>query len=77
MITENDVREVATRFLGSDVDMRISRAYGGFSIPCGYTLTVYFEDRGSEQQFFHDDNTLRSLTSKIIQFVEEKVESIA
>lgn len=69
MITENDVREVATRFLGQDVDMRISRAYGGFSKPCGYQLTVYTEE-DSNQTFFHDDNTIDSLTSKMIVFSE-------
>lgn len=76
MITEKDVRDVAIRFLGQDTEIRVSRAYGGFSVPCGYTLTVYFENRGSEEQFFHDNNTVRSLTSKMIEFVENKVENL-
>ena len=69
MITENDVREVAIRFLGPDVDIRITRAYGGFSKPCGYQLTVFTEE-DSNQTFFHDDNTLDTLVSKMIRFVE-------
>ena len=74
MITEKDVRDVAAKFLDKDIEITVRRSHGGFSIPCGYTLTVYFEDRGSEEIFFHDDNSLRSLTSKMIEFVEEKVE---
>jgi len=69
MITENDVREVAIRFLGQDVDFRVSRAYGGFSEPCGYQLTVFGED-DSNQTFFHDGNTVDTLVSKMIPFVE-------
>lgn len=69
MITENDVRSVAIRFLGPDVDIRITRAYGGFSKPCGYQLTVYTEE-DSNQTFFHEDNTVDSLVSKMIVFAE-------
>lgn len=69
MITENDVRSVAIRFLGPDVDIRISRAYGGFSKPCGYQLTVHTEE-DSNQTFFHDDNTVDSLVRKMIVFAE-------
>lgn len=69
MITEKDVRDVAIRFLGQNVDIRISRAYGGFSQPSGYQLTVSTEE-DSNQTFFHDDNTVDSLVSKMIPFVE-------
>lgn len=69
MITEKDVRDVAIRFLGSDVDMRITVAYGGFSKPCGYQLTVYTEE-DSNQTFFHQDNSLNTLVSKMIVFTE-------
>ena len=69
MITENDVRSVAIRFLGPDVDIRITRAYGGFSQPCGYQLTVYTEE-DSNQTFFHEDNSLNTLVSKMIVFAE-------
>ena len=69
MITAQDVRDVAFRFLGEDVDMRLSRSYGGFSEPCGYQLMVFGEE-GSSHIFFHDNNTVDNLVSKMIPFAE-------
>lgn len=69
MITIQDVQNVAIRFFGPNVDIRISRAYGGFSQPCGYQLSVYTEE-DSNQTFFHDDNTVDDLVRKMIVFVE-------
>lgn len=70
MITEKIVEDVMGRFFGQDVEFTIRRSHGGFSKPSGYTLTIYFENRGSEEQFFHDNNTVRSLKSKMIDFAE-------
>lgn len=70
MITEKDVRDMAIRFLGEDADILVRRSNGGHSTPCGYSLTVFFDDRGSETKFFHDDNTWRTLESKMLDFVE-------
>ena len=71
MITENDVRDVATRFLG-DVDFWVRRAHGGFSKPCGYEIKIVDDIPGKAHSLFvHDDNTPSSLVSKVIEFSEE------
>lgn len=69
MITAQNVTDVAIRFLGEDADIRVVRSSGGFSNICGYQLTVYYEE-GSNQTFFHDDNTVDSLVRKMIPFAE-------
>jgi len=68
MITKENVENVAVRFLGQR-DMRVSRANGGFIGPCGFQLTVYLEN-DNFQTFFHDDNTVDTLVSKMIPFAE-------
>lgn len=69
MITAEIVKNVAIRFLGEDADITVVRSNGGFANPCGYEITVYSEE-GSDSTFFHDNNTEKTIVSKMIPFVE-------
>lgn len=70
MITENEVRVAAGRFLG-DVDFCVRRSNGGFSQMCGYEVKILDDIPGRvHSKFFHDLNTNDTLVSKMIEFSE-------
>ena len=76
MITENEVREVAGRFLDG-VDFWVRRSNGGFSKPCGYEVKIVDDIPGNVHTIFvHDDNDNRSLISKIIEFSENALNPV-
>ena len=70
MITENDVRDAATRFL-RDVDFWVRPSTGGFSKVCGYEVKIVDDIPGSAHtMFFHETNTPKTLVSRMIEFSE-------
>jgi len=76
MITENEVREVAGRFLDG-VDFMVRRANGGFSKPCGYEVKILDDIPGSVHTLFvHDNDDSRSLISDMIEFSENALNPV-
>jgi hypothetical protein len=76
MITENDVRDAASRFLDG-VDFWVRRSTGGFSKPCGYEVKIVDDIPGSVHTLFvHETNDSRSLISKMIEFSENALNPI-
>lgn len=69
MVTANDIVESTRRFLDDSYDVVVTRCTGGFANICGYNLLVMTE-HDSWQTFFHDDNTVVSLKSKLVPFIE-------
>lgn len=70
MIAENEVREVAENYLRG-YDFVVARATGGFSVPCGYKVSIIDDIPGSVHTIFlHDDNDHASMVSKMITFSE-------
>ncbi len=69
MITENEVVEMASRYLDG-YEFVVHRSNGGFSSPCGYEVMILDDVPGNGNKFFHDDNDAQSLRSKMISFSE-------
>jgi hypothetical protein len=70
MITENEVVEMANRYLDGH-EFVVRRSNGGFSSPCGYEVMILDDVPGKGNKFFHDDNDPQSLKSKMIVFSED------
>lgn len=71
MITENEVRELAAKYLDG-VDFVVRRSNGGWSKPCGFSVKILDDVPGTRYDLFlHDDNTYQKARSSMIEFSED------